>query len=98
MNPVIIKNRIKAVVLREAELPESAADDVAFHMTDWLDDLECFARFCDEPDKWSDEEVEKMLLAFLIHVPNHVAAASKLLTGIPVTDIFSVESVENKLI
>ena len=29
-------------------------------------------------------------MGFLIHVPSHVAAASKLVTGIPVTDIFKV--------
>ena len=83
-------------MLQEAGLPESTADDVAFHMTDWLDDLERFARFCAEPDKWSDKGTEKMLLAFLIHVTNNVAAASKLLTGIPVTDVFAIDAIDNQ--
>jgi hypothetical protein len=34
--------------------------------------------------------VNRLVLGFLAHVPNHLAAASKLLTGIPVTDIFGV--------
>lgn len=83
-------------MLQATELPESVADDVAFHMTDWLDDLGRFAQFCTEPDKWKDQEVEEMLLSFLIHVPNHVAAASKLLTGFPVTDVFGVGAVEDE--
>jgi hypothetical protein len=91
-----IENRIREVMLREAELPEDVADDVAFHMTDWLDDLSRFAEFCAEPDKWKDEAIEEMLLAFLVHVPNHVAAAAKLLTGLPVTDVFGVGAVEDE--
>ncbi len=92
----VIEERIREVMLREAELPASAADDVAFHMTDWLNDLERFSQFCADPNKWKDEEIEEMLLAFLVHVPNHVAAASKLLTGLPVTDVFGVGAVENE--
>ena len=91
-----IEERIKEAILREAELPEGVADDVAFHMTDWLDDFTRFAQFCVEPSKWKDEEIEEMLLAFLVHVPNHVAAASKLLTGFPVTDVFGVGAVDNE--
>lgn len=90
-----VKNRIREVLLREMVLPGDAADDLAFHMTDWLDDLARFAEFCAEPDKWKDEEIKDMLLSFLVHVPNHVAAASRLLTGFPVTDVFGVGSVEN---
>jgi len=96
LNSKAIENRIREVMLREAELPEDVADDVAFHMTDWLDDLARFAEFCAEPDKWKDVDIEEMLLAFLVHVPNHVAAAAKLLTGLPVTDVFGVGAVEDE--
>ena len=40
----------------------------------------------------SDAEVGQLLTDFLVHVPNHVAAASKLYTGVPVTDIFHVRA------
>jgi hypothetical protein len=89
-----INDRIRDVILRESELPVSDADHVAFHMTDWLEDLANFAQFCAEPDQWNDKEAQDMLVAFLIHVPNHVAAAAKILTGIPVTDIFGVGAVD----
>ena len=89
-DPVAIEARIREVALREAELPVSVADDVAFHMTDWLDDLAAFSRFCADPSSLSDAEVSELLTNFLVHVPNHVAAAGKLYTGVPVTDIFQI--------
>jgi len=59
-------------------------------MTDWLDDLRSYYEFCEAPHGKSTEAAEEMLIAFLLHVPNHVAAASKLLLNIPVTDVFGV--------
>src|ERR1044071_4099263 len=86
----LISARIREVALRETELPEATATDVAFHMTDWLDDLDAFHRFCSRPSAISDREVSRLLTEFLVHVPNHLAAAAKLYTNIPVTDIFGV--------
>ena len=89
-NPEIIRARIREVGLREMSLSESAAADVAFHMTDWLANFEEYQRFCLNPSGLSDEEVSRMLVKFLVHVPNHLAAASKLYTDVPVTDVFGV--------
>jgi len=83
---------IEAAVRTESELPERVARDVAFHMTDWLDDLVEYYEFCARPDRLSPPAINKLLIDFLMHVPNHVAAASKLLNGIPVADIFGVGS------
>jgi len=85
-----VRARIAEVARRERELPEAVADDVAFHMTDWLDDLEAYARFCADPDGMPNAEVARLLDGFLIHVPNHIAAAGKLYADVPVTDIFGV--------
>jgi hypothetical protein len=87
-DPQVIRARIAEVARREMELTEASADDVAFHMTDWLDDLDAYVRFCADPSRMSDAEVGELLNGFLVHVPNHVAAAGKLYTGVPVTDIF----------
>ena len=81
---------LEAALQAEADLSESVARDVAFHLTDWLSDLENYHAFCADPAGVPASEVNKLLIAFLAHVPNHLAAASKLLTGIPVTDIFGV--------
>jgi hypothetical protein len=45
----------------------------------------------------SADEINSLLIKFLIHVPNHVAAACKLLTGIPVSDIFKVGATEEPI-
>ncbi|HEV2695434.1 MAG TPA: hypothetical protein VG347_21240 [Verrucomicrobiae bacterium] len=85
-----VRARICEVIRHEADFPDAVVKDIAFHLTDWLNDLEAYARFCADPDSMSDEEISQMLTGFLVHVPNHIAAASKLLTGVPVTDIFKV--------
>lgn len=74
------------------ELSPERARDVAFHMTDWLDDLQRYVKFCENPDSYGPEEVDELLLAFLGHVPNHIAAAAKLYADMPVSDIFAVGS------
>jgi hypothetical protein len=89
-DPQAVRARIAEVARREMELSGKVSDDVAFHMTDWLDDLDAYSRFCADPRGMSDAEVCELLTDFLVHVPNHVAAASKLYADVPVTDIFGV--------
>ena len=85
-----IKRRIEDVALREAGLSADFAHDVTFHMTDWLDDFKKLLQFYQDPEVPSSEEVYRLILQFLIHVPNHLAAAAKLYTGFGVTDVFGV--------
>jgi hypothetical protein len=85
-----IAMRIKQVAVHENQFAEPIARDVSFHMTDWLKDLARYSQFCAIPDKMTNEQVNELLLAFLLHVPNHLAAASKLYTEIPITDVFGV--------
>lgn len=92
-NAAVIRERIAAVAESEAELEPGVARDAAFHMTDWLNDLSAFVAFCEAPELRTAEQVNEMLLAFLLHVPNHIAAAAKLYAGYPVRDIFSVGAV-----
>ena len=73
--------------------PRQSAD-IAFHMTDWLDDLERYYQFCSNPEAHSPEQVESMLMDMLVHAPNHVAAAGKLLVDVQVSDVFGVDAVE----
>ena len=90
MNHVLIRKTLEKA-LEECEYsPEECRSDIAFHMTDWLNDLEEWNQFCQSPEKFKSEAVEELLMKFLIHVPNHLAAASKLMLDIPVTDIFKV--------
>lgn len=82
------------VAMRGFGLDAAAARDVAFHLTDWLDDLERLQRFYAEPEGGEPGEIADLLLQFLLHVPEHVAAAKKLATGFPVTDVFEVGALE----
>lgn len=91
-----VRARIAEVALREEAFSEAVANEVAFHMTDWLDDLAAYARLCVDPGAMSDAEVDEMLRGFLVHVPNHIAAAGKLYTGMPVTDIFDVGAISEE--
>ena len=59
-NTQLIQNRIREVAKSQAHLSDAVAYDVAFHMKDWLDDLEAFNRFCAEPGTLADEEVSKL--------------------------------------
>jgi len=70
--------------------------EIAFHMTDWLGDLEEWTAFCSRSDRLDSDAIADLLTGFLVHVPNHVAAASKLMTGIPVSDIFNVGAVDSE--
>jgi hypothetical protein len=88
-----ICQRIIEVGMHKANLPEAVAQQVAFHVTDWLRDLSEFHDFCSGPECWSDEKLNSLLLAFLCHVPNHLAAAAKLYADLPVTDVFDVGAI-----
>jgi hypothetical protein len=84
-----VRGRI-AAAFAEFELSPEAVDDIAFHMTDWKENLEEIVRLYEQPEQLSDEQVQHIILVFLAHVPNHVAAAKKLVGLGPIEDIFEV--------
>ena len=86
---VKIREIIERYCVDELELDSQIARDIAFHMTDWTTDLEELVEFYEKPDEFSGNQLD-FLFSFLVHVPNHLAAASKLLTGITITDVFGV--------
>lgn len=90
-----IEEKIIAAIVNELEFDYEKAAEISFHMTDWLKDLEELASFFEEPEKFKEKEVSETIMRFLVHAPNHLAAASKLYTGFPVTDIFEVDAVSN---
>ncbi len=93
------KAKIVAAVIERAlkasrDYPAPRARDIAFHMTDWMDDLARFHAFSKAPGLFTPHQVDDLLLAFLTHVPNHVAAAAKLMVDTSVADVFEVGAVE----
>ena len=93
LNAAKVRERILEAAISEAGLSPAVATDVAFHMTDWLGDLSAFVALCRDPESHTLEKVNTVLLAFLLHAPNHVAAAAKLYADFPVTDIFHVGAI-----
>ncbi len=90
-----IAARIESAARRCAGLSPATARDVAFHLTDGMRELERFMRFCREPDRLDDGALADLLQDFLLHVPEHLAAAARLYTGDPVCDVFGVGAVES---
>jgi hypothetical protein len=71
------------------EYPAERASDIAFHLTDWNSDAAFIVAALMFPDRFSANELREGVRSFLIHAPNHVAAAAKL-GGWPIKDIFNV--------
>jgi hypothetical protein len=88
-NTVEVKNRIEQAFLSLMH-DSDIAREIAFHMTDWDSDLEDLNRFYEQPELLSDDEVTSLVIGLLAHVPNHVAAAKKLVGLGPMEDIFEV--------
>ena len=82
-----------AVVRAYAQLDVERAYDLAFHLSDWREDAAFLVAFALAPERFTPEEVEDGLGAFLVHAPNHVAAAAKL-AGWPIADIFEVGALD----
>ena len=82
-----LKNRI---AVSFAELPSNVAEEIAFHMTDWKENLDDMVRLYSSPEQLTNDEIQHMIIVFLAHVPNHIAAAKKLVGLGPIEDIFNV--------
>jgi len=72
---------------------QEKAKEIAFHLTDWGNDAAFILALHLFPEKFSKDEIEKGIYQFLPHVPDHLAAASKLF-GTPVTDVFDVGALD----
>lgn len=91
------ESKISAAIddaMRGVGLDAAASRDVAFHLTDWLADLDRLQRFYADPGHCASDEIADLVLQFLLHAPEHVAAAKKLATGFPVTDVFEVGALD----
>jgi hypothetical protein len=88
-NTQALKTKLTTAFATSMDL-SSVAADIAFHMTDWDHNLDDLIRLYEQPEAFSDEEVVDMVIRFLAHVPNHVAAAKKLVGIGPIEDVFQV--------
>ena len=89
-----LRDRIARIFTHSMEEKPEVARDIAFHMTDWDHNLEDMMRLYEEQESLSDDEIIDIIIQFLAHVSEHVAAAKKLAGVGPITDIFEVGVLE----
>lgn len=84
-----------AATIAEAlpDFPPQVAHDIAFHMTDWNRDAAFLVAVLLRPDAFTPTEIRDGLREFLVHAPNHIAAAAKL-GGYPIADIFHIGALD----
>ena len=83
--------------LLAAEYPPEVARDIAFHLTDWLSDADFIVALSLFPERFTPEQIQHGVGNFLVHAPNHTAAAAKLF-GFPVTDVFGIGALDVKAV
>jgi hypothetical protein len=88
-----IRAHLERLAAEQWELSKSAAAEFAFPMTDWIDDLGRLNAIFRDPGR-DDAETAQVLLEVLVHVPQHIAAASFIAMGLPVTDVLMLGAVE----
>ena len=85
-----VKKRIAEALSSSLGLEMAEADEVAFHLTDWKHNLDDLVVLYEKADELSDEHIQEIIIRFLAHVPNHIAAAKKLMGLGPIEDVFNV--------
>jgi hypothetical protein len=85
-----VKKRIAEALSSSLGLEMAEAGEVAFHLTDWKHNLDELVEVYEKADELSDEHIQEIVIKFLAHVPNHIAAAKKLLGLGPIEDVFNV--------
>ena len=85
-----IRDRLFVIAKNKCGMSDEKASDFAFHMVDWADDLVELMEIYSHPEDRTDDQISDSLHRILVHIPNHIAAAGKILTDLPVRDIFEV--------
>ena len=80
-----VMDAIQAALTEEFGTDKAA--DIAFHMADWNSDAAFILALHLFPERFTKAEIEDGIRDFLVHAPNHIAEAAKLI-GFPVSDIF----------
>jgi len=85
----LARDRLERAVVAEGT-SKQIAGAVAFQMVDWLHDLHDLLDMLDPDRHPTDADVSEVLIGFLSHVPEHVAAAAKLYLSLGVRDTFNL--------
>jgi hypothetical protein len=69
--------RIHELFVQSGAYSEEQAREIAFHLTDWIDDLVPFADFLENPRAVDGDKAMDIIVKFLAHAPNHLHAAAE---------------------
>ncbi len=83
-----------ARAIETLDLTANAADEAAFHLLDWADELIDFAAFLRRPGGRPAEDVLDLVMRMVTHAPHHLNAAHRIVMGLPVTDVFGLGAVK----
>lgn len=76
--------------LLDNQLDPKVAEEIAFHLSDWTENLEEISDIYNHGESMATDDIKRIVITFLAHVPNHVAAAKKLIGLGPIKDVFGV--------
>jgi len=82
-----------SALIAEDELERERAEEIGFHLSDWHAEAAFLVAAHLFPERFTAAELSDGISRFLIHAPNHVAAAAAL-RGFPVEDIFEVGALD----
>jgi hypothetical protein len=88
-----LKRKIVKALQHGGYLATEAAEEAAFHLTDWVVELEELIEVFHRPT-WAPSRALDVLMGFVIHAPAHLAAAHRIVMGDPVTDVFEIGAVK----
>jgi hypothetical protein len=83
-------------LMTEDEFVKERAKDIGFHLSDWHADAAFLVAVHLFPERFTPAEISAGIGNFLVHAPNHVAAAAALY-GYPVDDIFEVGALDGPM-
>lgn len=84
----MIQQKIQSA-FEEIDETKNSAFDIAFHMTDWISDVNELVEVYSNIEKLKNDEITHFIYKFLAHVPNHINAAKKLSGMGKTEDIFN---------
>ena len=83
-----ISDKILTSIQASNSFSKKECDEIAFHMTDWFDDLCLIYKTFNSIDTHTDKEILDNIIKFLLHAPEHINQASNLLVGTEINNIF----------
>jgi hypothetical protein len=75
----------------QADYDPDRSSNIAFHLLDWNSDAAFLVALLLYPERFTKQEISVGVTSFLVHAPNHLAAAAKLF-GTPIEDTFEVNA------